>query len=302
MKATLVSLLALFAAVAPAPAFEVYVSDAGNFDNPPWQILRFDDQGENPTVFIGDPLDWPQDILFLDAFGTVLISNLGSGRITRHDAATGAFLSDFATGVGGPTRMKIGPDGAIYVLQWSGNGRVLRYDVDGTFLGEFTTVGVPQSIGIDWDGAGNLYVSSYTADSVRRFDPSGVDLGLFVDSDLVGPTNIWFDEAGDLLVSDYDGGAVRRFDAAGNYLGDFITGLGSPEGVAFFLGGDLLVGNGSDSSVKRFDADGNYLEDFVQSGAGNLLNPNAIVIRGEADVFADGFESGDTSAWSATVP
>ena len=43
-----------------------------------------------------------------------LISNLNSGRITRHDAATGAYLDDFATGLAGPTRMKIGADGLIY--------------------------------------------------------------------------------------------------------------------------------------------------------------------------------------------
>jgi hypothetical protein len=286
----------------PLHAIDVYVSDAGNFNNPPWQILRFDGDGENPSVFIGDELDWPQDILFLDDFGTVLISNLGSGRITRHDASTGAYIDDFATGIGGPTRMKIGPGSLIYVLQWNGNGRVLQYGLDGTFVGEFTTVGVPQSIGIDWDGDGNLYVSSYTGDLVRKFDGAGVDQGVFVDSNLAGPTNIWFDAGGDLLVSDYDGTAVKRFDASGNYLSDFLEGLSNSEGVDFFLDGDILIGNGGDSSVKLFDSSGAYIEDFIASGAGNLLNPNAIVIRGETAIFSDGFESGDTSAWSATTP
>lgn len=302
MKATVTLLLAVVACVRSAWAFDVFVSDAGNFNSPPWQILKFDSQGDNPSVFISDQLNWPQDILFLDDSNTVLISNLGSGRITRHDASTGAYQSDFANGIGGPTRIKIGPDSLLYVLQWTGNGRVLRYQLDGTFVDEFTTVGVPQSIGIDWDSSGNLYVSSFSGALVRRFDVNGVDQGLFIDSDLAGPTNIWFDASGDLLVSDYSGTAVKRFDASGTYLNDFIVGLSNSEGVAFFLNGDILIGNGGDSSVKLFDSTGVYVEDFVASGAGNLLNPNAIVIRGQETVFADGFESGSTSAWSSTVP
>lgn len=160
MKGLGTCLLLLVASFGYAADSQVYVSDAGNIESPPWQILRFDGDGANPAVFIKDNLNWPQDIVFLEDSGTVLVSNLGSGRITKHDIATGAYLGDFATSIGGPTRMKIGPDSLLYVLQWVGNGRVRRYDRNGVSLGEFTSVGVPQSIGLDWDSAGNLYVSS----------------------------------------------------------------------------------------------------------------------------------------------
>ena len=30
----------------------------------------------------------------------------------------GVYIEDFATGIGGPTRMKIGADSLLYVLQW----------------------------------------------------------------------------------------------------------------------------------------------------------------------------------------
>ena len=43
---------------------EIYVSDAANFSNPPWKILKFDENGENPEVFIDTVLAWPQDIVF----------------------------------------------------------------------------------------------------------------------------------------------------------------------------------------------------------------------------------------------
>ena len=260
-------------------SIEVYVSDAGNFSNPPWQILKFDENGENPEVFINTNLAWPQDIVFLENQDVVLISNLNTGLITKYNSTSGTYIENFASGISGPTRMKIGADSLLYVLQWSGNGKVRRYQLDGTFVDEFTSIGVPQSIGIDWDSTGNLYVSSYNGDYVRKFDNSGNDLGLFVTSNLLGPTNIWFDDNGDLLVSDYNGTAVKRFDSDGNFLINFLIGLSNSEGVDFFQNGDILIGNGGTSSVKLFDSEGNYMEEFIPSGAGNLLTPNAVVIR-----------------------
>jgi hypothetical protein len=273
------SSLILLASTAFGQDFEIYVSDAGNFSNPPWQILKYDQKGENPEVFIDTNLAWPQDIVFLEEAGTVLISNLNSGTITRHNAETGAYIDNFATGIGGPTRMKIGADNLLYVLQWTGNGKVRRYQLDGAFVDEFTSEGVPQSIGLDWDSAGNLYVSSYNGDSVRKFGPTGADLGFFINSNLAGPTNIWFDGNGDLLVSDYDGTAVKRFGPAGNYLGEFMQGLSNSEGVALLPGGDILIGNGATGSVKRFSSSGAFIEDFVTANAGGLIRPNAVVLR-----------------------
>jgi hypothetical protein len=258
---------------------EIYVSDAGNFTSPPWKILKFDENGENPEVFISDQLAWPQDILFLEDQNVVLISNLNSGRITKHNSSTGAFIEDFATGIAGPTRMKIGADSLLYVLQWSGNGKVRRYQLDGIFVDEFTSVGVAQSIGIDWDRDGNLYVSSYGGDLVRKFDTAGNTLGNFVNTNLAGPTNIWFDEDGDLLVIDYDGTAVKRFNSSGTFINNFITGLSQAEGVDFFPNGNILIGNGATHSVKMYDSNGVYIEDFIPNGSGGLITPNAIVIR-----------------------
>lgn len=269
----------LFASNSFSQNLEIYVSDAGNFQNPPWKILKFNENGENPEIFINTNLAWPQDIVFLEEQQVVLISNLNTGRITKYSSTTGEYIEDFATGIGGPTRMKIGEDSLLYVLQWSGNGKVWRYQLDGTFVDEYTTVGVTQSIGLDWDTNGNLYVSSYSGDNVRKFDQNGNDMGLFVTTNLLGPTNIWFDTNGDLLVSDYNGTAVKRFDPNGNYLNNFITGLSNSEGVDFFPNGDILIGNGATSSVKLFDSAGNYIEDFIPSGSGGLMTPNAVVIR-----------------------
>ncbi len=262
-----------------AQTFEVYVCDAGNFNAPPWQILKFDANGENGEVFIDEQLSWPQDIVFLDHNNTVIVSNLNTGRITQYNAETGEYTGNFATGIGGPTRMKIGPDGLLYVLQWLGNGRVLRYNLDGGLVDTFTDVGVTNSIGLDWDKDGNLYVSSYNGGYVQQFSSTGASLGRFINSNLSGPTNIWFDDEGNMIVADYNGGAVKKFDASGNYVEIFIPGIQFAEGVSFFPNGNILIGDGQNSSVKMYDRDGGFIEDFIPAGSLGLLTPNAVILR-----------------------
>jgi hypothetical protein len=259
--------------------FEVYVSDAGNLALPPWQILKYDMNGENPEVFIDENLGWPQDIVFLEEAGTVLISNLNTNRINRHNAETGEFIDIFASNLSGPTRMKIGPDNLLYVLQWSGDGLVRRYQLDGTPAGNFTSLGVSQSIGLDWDTAGNLYVSSFGGARVIKFGPSGNSLGTFITKDLLGPTNIWFNDIGELLVSDWSGASIKRFSAGGAFLGVWITGVSKTEGVAYMPNGNLLIGVGGSRSVRMYDSDGVFIENFVPSRFGGLIMPNAVVVR-----------------------
>jgi WD40 repeat protein len=261
----------------------VYVSDAGGFSTSgDWQIAKFDINGtyEGALVQEADGLVWPQDMIFLDNEQAVLISNLGAaGIISKHDWSTGALIENFAEGLGGPTRMKIGPDGLLYVLQWSNtDNKVLRFELDGTFVDEFTSVGVIQSIGIDWDATGDLYVSSYGGSTIRKFNgTTGADMGLFISSGLQGPTNIFFEPGGDLIVFNYNSGIIKRFDAAGNFVEDLITGVNGCEGFAFFPNGDILIGVGSDGTVRRYDSNYNFIENFVDTGT--LETPNAIVIR-----------------------
>jgi len=262
-----------------AQNYSVYVSDAGDFQNPPWKILKFDADGQNGQVFISQNLAWPQDLFFLENENTVLVSNFSNGRITKFNLSTGAYIGEFATGIGGPTRMRLGSDSLLYVLQWFGNGRVRRYSLAGAYLGEFTTTGVSNSIGMDWDAAGNLYVSSYNGKYVRKFSPAGADLGNFISTNLVGPTNIWFAENGDLLVLDYEGGSVKRFDSTGQYKGVFIADMPRGEGGAFLSNGHILLGCGGTSSVREYDATGALIGDLVPPGTLGLRTPNAVALR-----------------------
>ncbi|MEP1097539.1 MAG: Ig-like domain-containing protein [Cyclobacteriaceae bacterium] len=262
-----------------APRTEIYVSDAGSpVGSGPFQVLKYDENGENPEIFIGENLGWPQDILFLENDGHVLISNLNDNSIRRHDIETGAFVNNFASGINGPTRIKIGPDNLLYALQWTGNGKVHRYELDGTFVDEFTSVGVTQSIGLDWDSGGNLYVASFSGKTIRKFDTSGNDQGIFISSSLQGPTDIWFD-SGDLWVNDWQSGTIKRFDSNGSFVETVVSGLSQNEGIDFLKSGDFLIGNGGTGAVKMYGSNGSFKKDLVSSGSGGLKGPNAVRVR-----------------------
>lgn len=91
MKSILTSIIVILSLTVVSQSYEIYVSDAGNFNNPPWQILKYDENGQNPEVFINTNLYWPQDILFFEESNEVLISNL-DGCINKHNASTGDFI------------------------------------------------------------------------------------------------------------------------------------------------------------------------------------------------------------------
>ncbi len=282
----------------------IYVSDAGGFQVPPWFVYQFDEMGNNPVLLLNesDGMRWPNDILFIDDLDIVLLANthITNGTIQRYSATTWEFIDNFAEGINGPSRLKIGPDpdGYVYVLQvHAADGKVLRYETDGTFVDEFTNIGSLGQLGLDWDTSGNLYVSSYNFNKVMKFDTDGNFVEDFIDTGLDGPTNIFFDNngSGDLIVLNWNSGVVKRFDSDGNFVEDLITDVLGCEGVDFFPNGDMLMGVAGEGVVKRYDSDFNFIEDFIEAGI--IATPNAITIHegtlivGVEDFIAKGFSA-----------
>tara|TARA_Y100000815_G_scaffold273787_1_gene305973 strand:- start:3134 stop:4270 length:1137 start_codon:yes stop_codon:yes gene_type:complete len=267
--------------------YYIYVSDAGGFNvDGPWQIIRYDLDGSNPLVLVDDTffesenIGWPQDILFLEDQNVMLVSCLVGNRITKHNAQTGAYIEDFASVPGGPTRMKLGDDGFIYVVQWSNtDNKILRFQEDGTLEGAYTNIGVGTGIGIDWDSTGNLYITSYGGNAVKQFDDTGVSQGDFIDSNLNGPTNVHVEDNGNFLVLNWGGGDVVRFDSSGNFLEIFTNAVSQPEGIAPHPSGGYLIGNGGNASIDLFMEDGTFVDNVVESGSSGLVQPNAVVLR-----------------------
>ena len=262
---------------------EVLISDRA--DN---SVNKYDLDGNFVEVFIepnSGGISNPQDIVFLPN-DNVLMTGFGNNTIKEYDGTTGDYIGVFSTGYSlqGPTRMELREDGYIYVLQWSGNYKVVRFDMNGVFDSEYTDSGVFQSIGIDWDESGNLYVSSYGQGSnglIKYFDSSGNEIGIFGDSSLLaGATNIWFqpDGSGNLLALDYNGNRLAQFDSSGTFLSFPITGLATPEGYAYLPNGNLLISERGADKISEFDADFNLIGRWDHP-SGNLSGPNFIRIR-----------------------
>ena len=275
------SLFLTFASFHLFAQYEVYVTSGNGATS---SVKKFDATGNYLGDFIApgaSPLDWPQDILFINSDTEAIVSSLNNNAIFRYDGSTGAYIDTFASTISGPTRMKIGQDGLLYVLEWGGpDSRVLRFDLSGNFIDTFTNITVAQSIGIAWDAAGSVFITSFGGADVFRFDATGIYTGIPIIGPLnvFGPTNIWFDAAGDIIILDWTGNKVRKYNAAFVQQPNFINSIPRPEGYVYLPNGELLIGSGGGApSVRRYDSNGNFI-DFFATGSG-LENPNAICLK-----------------------
>lgn len=228
-------------------------------------------------------LQTTEDIIF-HPDGSVLVSGYNSSAIKRYDGLTGAFLGDFSSGfaLSNPSKMSIGPDSLIYITQWGGSQKVVRFDLNGNFVDEFTKTAVKKGLGHLWDKDGIFYIAAFdqgTNGFIEHFDTSGISLGAYLGSaKMDGPTTIWLDADSNLYINDWTKGSVLYFDTAKNYLGDFITAnLVQPEGIAFAPNGNLFIGDWTLDKVQRFDSTGAYL--YEAAFGNSLQDPNAVKVR-----------------------
>lgn len=273
-------LLAFSSSQAQTPV-EVLVSNRGGNS-----IARFDATGTYLGDFISSGsggLNAPQDIIF-HPDGTVLVTGIGNTAIKRYDGITGVFLGNFSSGytLSLPSKMSIGADSLIYVTQWGATqNKVVRFDLLGNFVDEFTSIGAPKGLGHTWDKYRNFYVSLFGitggAGTVHKFDSAGNDSGTFINSVILdGPTDIWLDDNGDMLVEDWNAGKILRFDSTGNYVSTFTTGMTNPEGLAFMPNGNILVCDWGEDAVHLIDSNGNLLGYFCST---DLVDPNCVKVR-----------------------
>lgn len=159
----------------------------------------------------------------------------------------------------------------------------------------FTSLLAPDTWGLAFDSAGNLWATGNATDNTREFDgaslttsPSQVG---FLSNDLDGPRGAAFDTGGNLwVVNDGTAASVvmyRSADLASSTAAAYYThtkGFVDPYGLAFDQDGNLWVANG-DNTVLRFDlgwlhTDGTPNAVVTVGGTGTTTNGVAFDVQG----------------------
>lgn len=138
-------------------------------------VLRYDGTtGVFLDVFVSPGsgnLDGPDAGTKFGPDGNLYVPSFWNNRVLRYDGATGAFLDAFIPALTGNLRQPRDLTfhrGHVYVAS-SQNNRILRFRLDGTFLGTFATVQSPYSLAFN-PADGYLYVTSLGLNSVRVFE------------------------------------------------------------------------------------------------------------------------------------
>ncbi|MCA9757998.1 MAG: T9SS type A sorting domain-containing protein [Candidatus Eisenbacteria bacterium] len=195
--------------------------------------------------------------------------------------------------------VELGPDGKIYCTYcWFGNEtrQILRTTPEGDAEVFATLEPDDCTLGMAFDGNGDLYSANLATGEVLRFAPDGTRSTFSTDPLLDQPADLEFHPSGngDLYVANHGNGAIVFVHPDGSvetfYDGPLVT---APHCLTFGTDGELYVGN-QDASVTRISPDGNATLYAQLPGVGYLDAANgrlfACVLSRHRiyEVFADG--------------
>jgi len=126
--------------------------------------------------------------------GLLYVPGYDSNSVVRRDSATGQTTVFIARGAGGLSQTRgilFEPGGQTVLVSSEGNGRVLRYQANGNFLG-IAVSGLNRPTGLAYHPDGSLLVAD--GSGIRRYDPTSYAArGLLADATaggVAGPTFI----------------------------------------------------------------------------------------------------------------
>lgn len=190
-------------------------------------VSRFDASNGN---FIDDFLANPDGLrspmgMKTGPNGNIFIANRFLDSVVEADPSTGEVIAEY---VGDATTLLITPEdiafdaaGLMYVASANTN-TIVTVDINTGLVAEFigAAAGLDYPHGLDFDDAGNLFVSSHFGDEVLEFDSAGNVIDSFA---VAAPVGVLVDTTGVLNVVSFGTGAIARFDAAGNPLTSLTT-------------------------------------------------------------------------------
>lgn len=227
--------------------------------------------------------------------GFLLVSSRNTNSVRMYDAATGAYIRDWAPpGIGGLDRTQeviYGPDGHVYV-SGIGTPAVLKFDgVTGEYLGPFTNgYELDSPTKISWGPDGLMYVSQWgqarQQRNVARFHP---ETGAFVDeftSDApFGACDHEWDAEGNMYLASFASKAVIKYDPEGNRIGFFTPFVPAhgPVDLYWADNGDLMVVDWDNGRVNAHDGQtGAFKRTFIDG----MANTEGITIGPDGQIYA----------------
>ena len=252
--------------------------------------------------------EYPVDVAFNADGSVAYVSGRDSDAVAVIDADTYTVTGTIpiTTAFLGPGKMAFSSArNELYVVEWFDDE---LYVIDAA-TGLVTPVSVGDSL---WDlvldpTQSVLYLADRGTDEVHVFD---LDSLMVTASVAVGddPWGIDVTPGGELLVvADEDSSEVSVVDTANLGVTPVVLPVGADPrdvdiaedgSVAYVPSGDV----GSPDAVYVLDLGSLMIADTIEVGGSN---PNALAVAtegGSSLIFTDGFESGDTSAWSAVSP
>jgi len=175
---------------------------------------------------------------------------------------------------------------------------------DWTGTADHPAAGIPEDVhglAIGADGSAYLLATGSDDALTARFEPGGALLwdhlhdGVSIAGEAARPLDV--DAAGNAYVAAYDALPGRGYD--------FLTyRLEAADGA---LAWEQPFGEGGEEAHDRpmavvVDSAGNVLVGGAVRPGGSSLETDWAIVKYAGALFADGFEGGDTAAWSATMP
>jgi sugar lactone lactonase YvrE len=156
-----------------------------------------------------------------------------------------------------------------------GSNTIFKFAPDGT-KSTFAS-GLNGSVGLAFDGSGNLFVSDFNSGTIFKVTPAGTK-STFV-SGLSGPFTLAFDSSGNLFEADAGSGTIFKFTPAGT-KSTFAAGIGFPFGLAFDTSGNLFVSDQNSETIFKFTPAGTK-----STFAAGLTNPAVLAFDSSGNLF-----------------
>ena len=254
---------------------------------------------------------------------------LNSGHVTKFDF-NGGFIKKWGSYGNGTTDFEGDPhsqlneskgitysafSNEILVSDW-GNSRVVRFDTEGNYLGEFGTTGsddgqFSEPQGITTDRLGNIYIADTANQRIQIFEPDGTFVRKF-GSNLLDPSDHYFlsypkDVAvlsnGNIVVTSQSSQQIKIFDNNGNWIsqwgedGNGDSQFKGPEYLTKTSDDTIWITDGNLRRLQHFNIDGSLIGIIENNGYANgkFTNPISLDFDEKGNIFVlDNMDNSDT--------